>query len=132
VEFPVSDDTPSLQRAIREACSSLGSDDPDRFATIKLPKGDYLVQALEIPKNCRILFFSTGRVRLLFSGKRNRPLFVLGENSALVLREKLEIYYNTNNIQEVARLMIRSPPTGRVEISKDVKVSLFSYKTQSP
>jgi len=55
-------------------------------------------------------------------------MFVLGDNSVLELKEKLEIYYNTNNVREVLQLMIRCPPTAKVEISRDVKVSLFSQK----
>lgn len=57
-------------------------------------------------------------------------MFVLEENSTLILREKLEIYYNTNNIQEVTRLMIKktSENAGSVDISKGVKFSLFSQK----
>jgi hypothetical protein len=46
----------------------------------------------------------------------------------LVLQEKIELYYNTNNVQEVDRLMIRRPESAMVHISKGVKVSLFSLK----
>jgi len=93
-----------------------------------MPKGDYMIQMLNIPKNGRILFFSKERVRLLYAGKRNRPMFVLGDNCVLVLREKIEIYYNTNNIQEVSNLIARVPKSSRVEISKEVKFSFFSQK----
>jgi len=55
-------------------------------------------------------------------------MFVLEENSILILREKLELYYNTNNVKEVVQLMIRYPKSSKVEISKEVKLSLFSMK----
>jgi len=120
------DITSSLQGTISEA--SAKNKDPSHLASIQIPKGDYFVQLLTIPKNGRILLFSTDRVRLLYAGKRNRPMFILEEDSILVLREKLEIYYNTNNIQEVAKLMARSTKSSRLEISKEVKVSFFSMK----
>ena len=68
-------------------------------------------------------------MRLLYLGKRNRPMFVLEENSVLAIKEKLEIYYNSNNLQEVSKLMMKVPENSRVEISDKVKVSLFSLKT---
>lgn len=123
------DITPSLQNMISEA--SVKNSDPKSIASIQIPKGDYAVQLLNIPKNGRVLIFSKDRVRLLYAGKRNRPMFVLEENSVLVIREKIEIYYNTNNVQEVSKLMVRSSKTSRVDISKDVKISLFSLKQQS-
>ncbi len=60
-------------------------------------------------------------------------MFILDQNSTLILREKLEIYYNCNNIQQVMKLMIRNASTGesgssKVDISKGVKISLFSQK----
>jgi hypothetical protein len=100
------------------------------FITIQIPKGDYALQSLQIPKNSKIALYSSDRARLLFSGKRNRPMFILDENAALVLREKIEIYYNTNNLQEVSKLMVKYPKSGRVEISKAVKISLFSMKQE--
>jgi len=115
------DATLDLQEKISEACS--------KNIQVKLEKGDYAVQALRIPKNCSITIFSKDRVRILYIGKRNRPLFVLEENALLSIQEKIEIYYNTNNIQELSRLMIKCPSTSRVEISKGVKVSLFSVKS---
>ena len=114
------DATPDLQKTISEACQA--------GKQVKLEKGDYVVQTLEIPKNCEIVLFSKDRVRILYSGKRNRPLFVLQENSTLFVQEKIEIYYNTNNVAEVNRLMIRLPESSSVEISKGVKISLFSMK----
>lgn len=111
--------------------ASVKNSDPKSIASIQIPKGDYAVQLLNIPKNGRVLIFSKDRVRLLYAGKRNRPMFVLEENSVLVIREKIEIYYNTNNVQEVSKLMVRSSKTSRVDISKDVKISLFSLKQQS-
>jgi hypothetical protein len=120
------DITSSLQRTISEI--SLKNKDPSQLASIQIPKGDYYIQLLTIPKNGGILLFSKDRVRLLYAGKRNRPMFVLEENSILVLREKLEIYYNTNNIREVEKLMVRYPKSSHLEISKEVKVSLFSMK----
>jgi hypothetical protein len=87
-----------------------------------------MLQVLQIPKKAKITLFSKDRVRLLFSGKRNRPMFILDENSVLILREKIEIYYNTNNLQEISKLMIKCPVSGRVEISNNVKISLFSRK----
>jgi len=114
------DATQELQRTISNSCQS--------GKQVELEKGDYAVQTLEIPKNCKLLLFSKDRVRILFNGRRNRPLFVLQEDSVLTLREKIEIYYNTNNVQEVNELMIKRPESGRVEISKGVKISLFSMK----
>jgi hypothetical protein len=87
-----------------------------------------MVQVISIPKKGRVMLYSKDKVRLLFAGKRNRPMFVLEENCALLLREKIEIYYNTNNVQEVANLMAKYPKSSRVDISKDVKISLFSMK----
>lgn len=97
---------------------------------IRLEKGDYGIHSLLIPKNSTVMLFSKDRVRLLFLGKRNRPMFVLQENSMLVIKEKIEIYYNTNNLQEVSRLMIKMPQTSRVDVSDKVKVSFFSLKQQ--
>lgn len=101
------------------------------FAKIHLEKGDYYVQTIEIPPKCAVELFSKDRVRMIYSGKRNRPFFVLNEGSSLTLKEKLELYYNTNNVQEVLKLMIRSAAGARIDISKGVKVSLFSFKPES-
>ena len=114
------DSTAEIQKTISEACSS--------NKQVKLEKGDYTIQALTVPKNCRLVLFSKDRVRILFTGKRNRPMFVLEDNSSLELQENIELYYNTNNVQELGKLMIKCPPTSRVEISKGVKISLFSLK----
>ena len=115
------DATLDLQEKISEACS--------KNIQVKLEKGDYAIQALQILKNCSITIFSKDRVRIMYIGKRNRPLFLLEENALLAIQEKIEIYYNTNNIQELSRLMIKCPQTSRVEISKEVKISLFSVKS---
>ena len=77
------DATVDLQEKISEACS--------RNIQVKLEKGDYAVQTLQIPKNCKITLFSKDRVRILHIGKRNRPLFLLEENSVFSLQEKIEI-----------------------------------------
>ena len=58
---------------------------------IELKKGDYPVQEITIPKETSVTFYSKDKVRLLFIGKRNRPLFLLQEKCELVLKEKLEI-----------------------------------------
>ena len=55
-------------------------------------------------------------------------MFVLEDGSELILKGKIELYYNTNNIQEASKLMIRSSERNKVEISKEVKVMLFSVK----
>jgi hypothetical protein len=99
-------------------------------ATIKLEKGDYALRAIEIPKNSTVTLLSKDRVRLLYIGKRNRPMFILGENSSLVLGEKLEIFYNTNNIREAIKLMIKTTQKNSVNISKDVKIAFFSRKVE--
>jgi hypothetical protein len=126
-EWPSLEDiTQSLQKTISDA--SLKPNDQSSVTSIQVPKGDYAIQIITIPKNGRVLLFSKEKVRLLFTGKRNRPMFVLEENAALTLREKLEIYYNTNNVQEVANLMVKCPKSSRLDISKDVKISLFSMK----
>jgi len=98
---------------------------------IELKKGDYPIQQIVVPKETSLTLFSKDRARLLFIGKRNRPLFVLQENCELILNEKLEIYYNSNNLQEVMNLMVRFPKSSRVEISNGVKFSIFSYKAQT-
>jgi len=127
------DITASLQRQITEASSKRRPADQEAdadFMSIELDGGDYGVQMIQIPKGGKVALHSKDRVRLLYIGKRNRPMFELAENSVLYLKGKLEIYYNTNNMQEVMRLMIRCPPSSSVEISKDVKVSFFSQKVQ--
>ena len=116
----VHDATAEVQRIISEACSN--------NVQVRLEKGDYAVQALNVPKNCKLVLFSKDRVRILYIGKRNRPLFALEENSQLTIQEKIEIYYNSNNLQELNRLMIKCPATSRVEISERVKISIFSQK----
>ena len=120
--------TAALQSLIVEACKSIAKD--QSVASLKLQEGDYAVTTLQIPRDGKILLFSKGRVRILFIGRRNRPLFTLEENSLLAIREKIEIYYNTNNLQEVSKLMIRGAKTSRVDISEEVKLSLFSSKQQ--
>ncbi len=126
-QFPALQDiTIWLQQTITESSAKASED----FANIQIPKGDYALQSLQIPKNSKIALFSSDRARLLFAGRRNRPMFVSDENTILVLREKIEIHYNTNNLQEVSKLMIKHPKSSRVEISKDVKISLFSMKSQ--
>lgn len=117
----MSDATPALQSMIRDGIAR------DGFAKIHLEKGDYYVQTIEIPQRCSVELFSKDHVRVIYSGKRNRPFFVLNEGSSLILKEKLELYYNTNNIQEAPKLMFRSASGARTEISKGVKVSLFSF-----
>ena len=113
------DITTWLQQTITE--SSLK--DSEGFVTIQIPKGDYALQSLQIPKNSKIALFSGDRARLLFSGKRNRPMFVLAENAILVLREKIEIYYNTNNLQEVSKSDGKIPkeqPGGNLQGRQDL------------
>lgn len=115
---------------IADACQKNASQGEglDGFVSIRLEKGDYGIQSLLIPRNARVLLYSKDRVRLLYLGKRNRPMFSLEENSMLILKEKIEIYYNTNNVQEVANLMLKVPQSSKAEISNGVKVSLFSLK----
>jgi hypothetical protein len=130
------DATIALQKSITQACeqarNSLSSSSSSTAAevSIKLEKGDYAIKALEIPKNSSVTLFSKDRVRLLYIGKRNRPMFLLEDNSSLILKEKLEIYYNSNNIQEVMRLIVKktSENSGKLEISKGANLSLFSQK----
>ena len=115
---------------ISEACSDANSKrgSGDEIAKIHLEKGDYAVETLRIPKDAKTLLFSKDRARILYTGKRNRPMFVLEDNSEMVLQGKIEIYYNTNNVQEASKLMIKSSPNSKAEISKEVKVMLFSVK----
>ena len=126
----MSDYTPKLQEMISAASSKTVAQPnrSDEFATICLDKGDYAIQMLRIPRNARVLVSSRDRVRILYTGKRNRPMFVLEDGSELILKGKIELYYNTNNIQEASKLMIRSSERNKVEISKEVKVMLFSVK----
>ena len=112
--------TRELQNVIQRACVD-GKE-------VRLEKGDYAISGLVIPKDCKLSLSSKDRVRILFIGKRNRPMFTLEEKSSLEIREKVELYYNTNNIQEVNNLMIKRPISAVVEISKGVRVSLFSLK----
>jgi hypothetical protein len=130
----LSDITSSLQQTITQACEQnreAGESSRKITVSINLDKGDYAIQAIEIPRDSSVTLFSKDKVRLLYVGKRNRPMFIVGENSSLFLKEKLEIFYNTNNVQEVIHLMIRkvSSNSGSVDISKGVKFSLFSKKT---
>jgi len=120
------DITASLQLSINDAKTKLG--DPTQVVSILIPKGDYSIETVTIPSNGRVQLHSKDRVRLVYGGKRNRPVFVLGANALLILLEKIEVYYNTNNIREVASLMVKCPKTSQVKISKDVKISLFSLK----
>ena len=136
------DATAVLQNKILQACSTQEQQKIDNrpsssgefkaIASIQLEKGDYAVQTLQIPKYSSVTLFSKDSVRILYIGKRNRPMFLLGENSMLTLKEKLEIYYNSNNVQEVMKLMIRKSSVqdkiAHAEISKGVKISLFSQK----
>ena len=114
------DITTSLQQTISGASSK--TSDLSQFTQIQIPKGDYYIQLLTIPKNRRngCAFSMLEReIGPCLSWKRAR---------SLILGEKLELYYNTNNVQEAAKLMIRSPASSRAEISKEVKLSLFSQK----
>ncbi len=124
----LADSTTALQQSIDSSCKEASKVSARPVISIKLEKGDYAFRSLEIPKNSSVTLFSKDRVRLLYLGRRNRPMFVLGENSSLILKEKLEIYYNTNNIRDVMKLMIKAPQNSNVEISKDVKVAFFSQK----
>lgn len=114
------DATGELQEAISNACS--------QKLELRLQKGNYAVTSITVPANCNLTISSKDRVRILYTGKRNRPLFMLGENSHLILKEKLELYYNTNNAREVSSLMVKMPHSASIEISNGVKVSLFSMK----
>lgn len=127
----LSDATLQIQGTISEACQNerIAGHSSEQFVSVRLEKGDYGVTSLVIPRNSKVLLYSKDRVRLLYLGKRNRPMFVLEENSVLALNEKLEIYYNSNNLQEVSKLMMKVPESSKVEISDKVKVSLFSLKT---
>ena len=109
-----------LQEAISNACSLKQG--------LRLQKGDYAVTSITVPENCDLTIYSKDRVRILYSGKRNRPMFILKDHSHLRLEEKLELYYNTNNIQEVSALMVKKPPTASFQVSGAVKISLFSLK----
>ena len=126
--FSLSDFTSVLQQKISLAPRSNYSE--DGFSVVELAKGDYAVRMIEIPKGSKIRISSNDRARLLYVGKRNRPLFVLHENSTLVLKGKLELFYNTNNIREVSRLMVKHSTGSRIEFSPEVKVSLFSQKVE--
>jgi hypothetical protein len=136
--LPIQDSTLLLQQTILQACKHAREEMPNKDAvvnaSINLEKGDYALQTIQIPKNSSVMLHSKDRVRLLYVGRRNRPMFILEQNSTLILREKLEIYYNCNNTREVMRLMIRSADSSqkgssKVDISKEVKVSLFSQRT---
>ena len=118
--MPLEDATEQLQEAVSNACSNK--------LELRLQKGDYAVTSVEVPDHCSLTISSKDRVRILYIGKRNRPLFILGDDSHLLLKEKLELYYNTNNIQEVSSLMVKRQNSSSIEISKDVKISLFSLK----
>jgi hypothetical protein len=124
----VSDQTHLIQELISRAALVQRENSAANFAEVEIEKGDYGVQALQIPKNARISLFSKGRVRLLFLGRRNRPLFFLGEGSQLLVGKKIEIYYNCNNLQELSKLMIKQEKDSKALIEDDVKVSLFSVK----
>ena len=125
-ESHLEDITTSLQQAITAQKDKLS--DHGKPVSIQIPKGDYSIQTVTIPNKGHLQIQSKDRVRLVYAGKRNRPIFILGENSSLVILEKIEIYYNTNNVQEVAGLMVKCPKSSRVQVSKDVKISLFSLK----
>ena len=56
-------------------------------------------------------------------------MFNLNDGSGLVLLEKIEIYYNTNNVKEAIKFMIRGPPDATIQISPKVKIAFFSQKT---
>ena len=114
------DATEKLQETITKACS--------QKIELRLEKGDYAITSINVPDNCNLVIYSKDRVRILYTGKRNRPMFLLGANCHLILKEKLEIYYNTNNIQEASNLMVKRPNTASIEVSKGVKISLFSLK----
>lgn len=127
------DATSAFQRVVSSACAQARQETGLASGsvvsvTLKLEKGDYAIRAIQIPKDSSVTLSSKERVRLLYIGNRNRPMFVLDENSSLAIKEKLEIFYNTNNVQEVMRLMIRRL-NGNVDIAAGVKVSLFSQKT---
>lgn len=126
----MSDSTAELQEIISRACSEIVAkpDNQSEVAAIRLEKGDYAVQTLQIPKNAKALLFSKDRVRILYTGKRNRPMFVLEDGAELMLKGKIELYYNTNNVQEANKLMIKSSANSRAEISEEVKVMFFSVK----
>jgi hypothetical protein len=124
----VSDSTALLQDLISQACLVQRKNANTDFAEVEIGKGDYGVQSLQIPQKARVLLFSKGRVRLLYLGRRNRPLFFLGEGSQLAVKQKIEIYYNCNNIQELPRLMIKNEKDSNAHIDDDVKLSLFSLR----
>ena len=78
------DATKQLQDVISKACS--------QKLELRLEKGDYAVTSINVPENCNLTIYSKDRVRILYTGRRNRPMFVLGNNTRLHLKEKLEIY----------------------------------------
>jgi hypothetical protein len=133
--FPSTDSTVALQQAIdhsvKEKTAASQTVPAFRSASIKLEKGDYAIGTIHVPKHAQVALFSKDRVRLLYIGRRNRPMFLLEDNSGLLLKEKLEIYYNTNNIREALNLMIKTTSNNsRVEIEKEVKIAFFSQKVE--
>jgi len=115
-----------LQQTVTESSPKTSED----FTSIEIPRGDYALQSLQIPKNRRVALSSSEKVRLLFAGKRNRPMFVLDENSILVLREKIEIYYNTNNLQDVSGVSVSSYVVGYCNNQRQMQINP-SYVTNS-
>ena len=102
----------------------------EKSARIQIPKGDYSIFSLAIPIGASVRIFARDRVRLLYYGKRNRPMFILGEGAYLSLEGKIELLYNTNNVQEASKLIASNSRGSKFEILESVKISLFSYKPE--
>jgi len=82
--------TKIIQQSIFAACKE--KKDISEWVSIKIRSGDYPVQWLQVPDDCKLRVFSGEGAKLIHIGKRRQPLFMLGKNSILKL-ENIEIAY---------------------------------------
>ncbi len=81
--------TSVLQQSINAACKSPW---PSDWASINIKAGTYPVEQIRIPPKCKTLITTWEQARIVHTGRRRHPLFILEEGSLLKL-ENLELEY---------------------------------------
>jgi len=114
-----------IQQSIFSACRS--RKDISEWVSIKMEKGDYPIRWLQVPDHCRLRLFSEEGAKLIHIGKRRQPLFILGEDSMLVL-ENLQINYKGKE-RFMFRGLKRNP---RNIILENVKIERIKTISKTP
>jgi len=128
--------TSVFQRSIDAGCKRPW---PWDWASINIKAGSYPIEQIHIPPKCKTLITSWEQAKIIHTGRRRRPLFILGEGAILKI-ENLQIEYkgkesfmiqgrrrNPDNVildnVKIVRSNVKAPVQGRAAPSAKEPVS---------